>query len=317
MKGRDMAYYESRARSTEPLAKALGWFSIALGAAEIAAPSRMARLIGADDSDATHATLRAFGAREIAAGAAILAQPDQARWLWSRVGGDALDLAWLGRNMASGGRRGNRLGIAAAAVGGVAALDMLAARRLGREPSGRASGRAGVKVEQVVTINRSIEELYGFWRDFANFPHFMRHLTRVEILDQRRSRWTAKAPAGMSVQWVAEIVEDRQAEWIAWRSLPGSQVEHSGSVRFTPAPGARGTEVRVQMEYLPPAGRFGRIIAMMFGEEPEQQIRDDLRRFKQLMETGEIPVSDGEGLWRAARPAKHPHRMRDHAGVTE
>jgi uncharacterized membrane protein len=172
-------------------------------------------------------------------------------------------------------------------------------------------------VEQVVTINRSVDELYRFWRDFGNFPHFMRHVKSIEVLDNRRSRWTAKAPAGMSVHWDAEILQDHEGEWLAWRSLPGSQVEHSGSVRFAPAPGARGTEVRVQMEYKPPAGRVGRVIAMLFGEEPEQQIREDLRRFKALMETGEVPLSDGPGMWRPAQPAKRAEQIRNYAGVSE
>jgi uncharacterized membrane protein len=310
-----MAYNELTQRTTEPIAVALGWFSIALGVAELAAPSRMARMIGAPDTDATRKTLRAFGAREIAAGVSILAQPDRARWLWSRVGGDALDLAWLGKTMASSDADRERLGMATAAVAGVTALDVVAARQMSRQRSEMPG--EGVKVEQVVTINRTIEEVYGYWRNFANFPNFMRHLKQVEVLDSQRSRWTAKAPAGMSVRWEAEIVQDQEAEWLAWRSLPGSDIENSGSVRFAPAPGARGTEVRVQLEYVPPAGRVGRTIAMLFGEEPEQQIRDDLRRFKALMETGEIPLSDGPGLWRAAQPAKTAAQIRDYAGVTE
>jgi uncharacterized membrane protein len=194
---------------------------------------------------------------------------------------------------------------------------MFAAQRLGGERRAPRPADRGVRVEQVVTVNRSVDEVYGFWRDFASFPSFMRHLKQVEILDSRRSRWTAKAPAGMSVQWDAEIVQDHSGEWLAWRSLPGSQIENSGSVRFSPAPGVRGTEVRVQLEYRPPAGRVGRTIAMLFGEEPEQQIRDDLRRFKQLMETGEIPLSDGPGLWRAAQPARRAGQIRNYAGVSE
>lgn len=314
-----MAYAHSHAsrRRTEPLALALGWFSVALGAAELAAPSRLARAIGARDDETTRNTLRAFGAREIAAGLAILAQPDRAQWLWSRVGGDALDLAWLGRRMTDSEASRDRLGMAAAAVAGVTALDVVAAQRLGRGARPSRAGAEGVRVEQVVTINRSADELYRYWRDFTHFPRFMRHINKVEVLDSRHSRWTATAPAGMSVSWDAEILQDREGEWLAWRSLPNSQIQNSGSVRFTPAPGARGTEVRVQMEYRPPAGRIGRIIAMLFGEEPEQQIREDLRRFKQLMETGEIPLSDGPGLWRAAQPAKRAEQIREYAGVTE
>jgi uncharacterized membrane protein len=312
-----MPYADSAQRTTEPLAMALGWFSIALGVAELTAPSRMARLIGARDTDDTRNTLRTFGAREIAAGIAILSQPERARWLWSRVGGDALDLAWLGREMAGAGSERDKLGMAAAAVAGVTALDIVAAQRLQREPRASRTRTTAVRVEQVVTINRSLDEVYGFWRNFANFPHFMRHLKQVEVLDEKRSRWTAKAPAGMSVQWDAEIVQDQEGEWLAWRSLPGSQIENSGSVRFAPAPGARGTEVRVQLEYKPPAGRFGRVIAMLFGEDPEQQVREDLRRFKQLMETGEIPLSDGPSMWRPAQPAKRAEQIRSYAGVSE
>jgi uncharacterized membrane protein len=296
-----MIYSDSSHVAAERLALGLGWFGIALGLAELTAPRQVARLIGASDSDETRRTLRVFGAREMANGVALLTQPNRSRWLWSRVGGDALDLAWLGNAMTDGASRRDRLGAAAAMVAGVAALDVVAARRL--DGRGRHAGEAGVRVEQVVTINRSIDDVYAFWRHFGNFPRFMRHVLDVELLDDRRSHWRAKAPAGLTVEWDAEMVQDRPNEWIAWRSLPGSEVTHSGSVRFSPAPGARGTEVRVQLEYLPPAGAVGRSIAWLFGEEPRQQVRDDLRRFKQIMEAGEVAVSDGPGLWRAARPA--------------
>ena len=304
---------QSSTHATRSVARALGWFSLALGAAELAAPGTLARLIGARDDEDTRRTLRTFGARECVAGLAILMEPDRPAWLWSRVGGDALDLGWLGRQMADGAASRQRLGLTTAAVAGVTALDLMTARQLART---RPSTSRGVKVEQAVTITRPAEELYRYWRDFANFPRFMRHLSRVELLDGRRSRWTATAPAGTSVTWDAELVQDREAEWLAWRSLPDSQVRNSGSVRFTPAPGARGTEVRVQLEYAPPAGQVGRLVAMLFGEAPEQQVREDLRRFKQLMETGEIPLSDGPGMWRAAQPARDAIEIRAHAGVT-
>lgn len=304
----------SSTSSTRSVARALGWFSLALGATELAAPGTLAQLIGARDDEDTRRTLRTFGARECVAGLAILMQPDRPAWLWSRVGGDALDLGWLGRQMVDAGASRQRLGVAAAAVAGVTALDVMTARQLA---STRPAPTHAVQVEQVVTIARPAEELYRYWRDFANFPRFMRHLSRVELLGGHRSRWTATAPAGTTVTWDAEIVQDREAEWLAWRSLPDSQVRNSGSVRFTPAPGARGTEVRVQLEYAPPAGQLGRMVAMLFGEEPAQQVREDLRRFKQLMETGEIPLSDGPGMWRAAQPARHAAEIRERAGVTE
>ena len=196
------------------------------------------------------------------------------------------------------------------------ALDVLSAGRLQRSASRRETPRheGAVRVERVITVNKPVHEVYQFWRQFENFPRFMRHLESVEMLGERRSRWRAKAPARMTVEWEAETVEEREDEWIAWRSLPGSTIENSGSVRFSPAPGARGTEVRVQLQYNPPAGALGRGIAWLFGEEPDQQIREDLRRFKQLMETGEIPLTDGPSLWRAARPGD-PEKIRSLAGV--
>ena len=211
------------------------------------------------------------------------------------------------------GRLAATLGWIAVGLGATIAVRKLMGSTTDADVAPRRSNR--VRIERVTTINKPVHEVYAFWREFQNFPRFMRHLESVEVMGERRSRWRAKAPAGQSVEWDAEILEDREDEWIAWRSLPGSQVENSGSVRFSPAPGARGTEVRVQLQYSPPAGRVGRGIAWLFGEEPEQQIHDDLHRFKQLMETGEIPLSDGPSLWRPAQPARDPQEIRNLAGV--
>jgi uncharacterized membrane protein len=297
------------------LARGLGWFSIGLGLAEVAAPRAVARRIGIREDDSTNSVMRAMGSREIANGVAILAQPDRARWLWSRVGGDVVDLSALGTAFSQEDADRRRLTAATMAVLGVTALDVLCAGKMSvRGGPERASRRSGVRVEEVTTINRPIEEVYGFWRNFENLPRFMRHLESVQKIDERRSRWRAKAPAGMTVEWEAELVQDVRDEWIAWRSIKGSGIRNSGSVRFARAPGARGTEVRVQLEYSPPAGALGRTVAYLFGEEPEQQIHEDLHRFKQLMETGEIPLSEGFGLWRAAQPST-PERIKSLAGV--
>jgi uncharacterized membrane protein len=121
----------------------------------------------------------------------------------------------------------------------------------------------------------------------------MHHLESVRTLDNGRSHWVVRGPAGADIEWDAEIVEDRANELIAWRSLPRSDVQHHGSVRFRQAPGDRGTEVEVQLEYDAPGGKAGAVIAKLFGEEPLQQLRDELRRFKQVMETGEVVRSDG------------------------
>jgi uncharacterized membrane protein len=156
------------------------------------------------------------------------------------------------------------------------------------------AGARGVNVQESVTINRPADELYRFWRSFEHLPSFMEHLVSVRQLDQCRSHWVAKAPAGRTVEWNAEIINEIPGELIGWRTLDGSDVISAGSVRFKPAPGDRGTEVRVRLQYDPPGGKLGSTIAWMFGEEPSQTIREDLRRFKRLMETGEIPTSEGQ-----------------------
>jgi uncharacterized membrane protein len=148
-------------------------------------------------------------------------------------------------------------------------------------------------VSKSVTVNRPIADVYQFWRDFENLPRFMQHLEAVEVMGVRRSHWVARAPAGKQVEWDAEIVDERRNELISWRSLDGSDVRHAGTVRFREAPGDRGTEIRVELDYDPPAGAIGSAIAKLFGEEPSQQLRDDLRRFKQVLETGEVVLSEG------------------------
>jgi uncharacterized membrane protein len=310
-------------RQTEQLSAALGWFSIALGVSELAAPRTVARAAGLPHSSVP--LLRVLGAREIGHGISILAQPDRPAPIWSRVAGDAVDLAVLFSAFRSDESDRARVSGAMAALASVAAVDVLCASRLGRNnPILRRQEDArdnwmqrGVRVEQATTINRSIDEVYRFWRNFENFPRFMRHLESVQQLSGTISRWRAKGPAGLSVEWDAEMIEERDRDWIAWRSLDGADVPNRGSVRFRRAPGARGTEIRVQLQYSPPAGALGQGIAWLFGQEPSQQIHEDLHRAKQLLETGEIPLSDGFGLWRAAQPPSDPLELRDIAGVQQ
>ena len=154
------------------------------------------------------------------------------------------------------------------------------------EPKGDSlSGRA-------VTINRPRAELFAYWRDFANLATFMENVERVELLDARRSHWVVKAPGGKTVEWDSVITEESENSFIAWASEPGADVENSGRIDFRDA-GARGTIVTATISYDPPAGAVGKLIAKMFQREPAIQARRDLRRFKQLMETGEIAT----GAW--------------------
>ena len=146
-------------------------------------------------------------------------------------------------------------------------------------------------IGKTVTIDRPREELYAFWRDVGNLPLFLENVVAVEPLDDRRSRWVVKAPAGSTVEWVSAITEDRPGETIAWASEEGADVPNSGRVDFRDAPGGRGCWVTATILYDPPGGFIGKAIAKMFQREPAIQARRALRRFKQLMETGEIATS--------------------------
>ncbi|MFL5401954.1 MAG: SRPBCC family protein [Gemmatimonadales bacterium] len=147
----------------------------------------------------------------------------------------------------------------------------------------------GIKAERVVMVNRPVGEVYRFWRTLENLPRFMDHLESVTVLDENRSHWVAKAPAGARVEWDATIHNEIEDELLAWRSLPGSDIDNAGSVHFTPM--GQSTEVRVVLSYDPPAGKVGVAVAKLLGEEPGQQVEEDLRRFKQVMEAGKAPLT--------------------------
>ncbi len=156
----------------------------------------------------------------------------------------------------------------------------------------------GIKVEKSVTIRKQLQEVYQFWRNFENLPRFMNHLESVQVLDNNRSHWVAKAPAGKTVEWDAEIINEKENELIAWRSLDNADVPNAGSVHFSAAPNGRGTEVKIVLNYAPSGGALGAWFAKLFGEEPAQQIDEDLRRFKQIMEAGETPSVEGQSSGR-------------------
>jgi len=155
------------------------------------------------------------------------------------------------------------------------------------------------RVERSVTINHPRADLYRFWRNFENLPRIMRHLESVTVLSPERSHWKAKAPAGRSVEWDAVIINEVENELIAWKSVDEAEVPNAGSVHFSDATGGRGTVVRVVLEYAPPAGKLGATIAKLLGEEPDVQVREDLRRFKQMLETGEVATTEGQSSGRA------------------
>ena len=154
----------------------------------------------------------------------------------------------------------------------------------GSDTRARLGGRRGTNVDESVTINRPIAEVYRFWRNFENLPRFMRHLELVAMREAGVSHWVARGPAGTTVEWDARIINEVDNKLIGWQSLEGSTISTAGSVHFDETDD--GTTVRVRLQYSPPAGKLGSAVAWLFGEEPSQQIREDLQRFKTLLETG-------------------------------
>lgn len=200
-------------------------------------------------------------------------------WL-SLIGGGVLAGVGLQRAIA----RKSPLGIAMAAGGGALLYNSLRPR----------SRSHGIHIETAFTINKAPGEVYRQWRQLENLPTFMKHLQSVRQLDNRRSEWTAKAPFGRAFTWQAEIVDESEGKFLVWRSLPGSPIETSGSVEFREAPGGRGTELLVAMHYSALGRHIGETLADLLGAVPERVLREEVRSFKQLMEAGEIPTTEGQ-----------------------
>jgi uncharacterized membrane protein len=212
------------------------------------------------------------------------------KWV-STVAGAALAVA--GYKRSSNALRLAGLGLVARGVSGFCPVSAAVGRNTASEDTRQAlGGSRGVHVEAVTTIYRPTQEVYSYWRQFENLPRFMEHLQEVTDMGGGRSRWTAKGPLGVPVSWEAEIINDVPSELISWRSIGDSDVVSAGSVRFRPAGGDHGTQLRVHLQYEPPAGKVGATVAWLFGEDAQTQIEDDLRRFKQLLETGEISTGD-------------------------
>src|SRR5438270_8692517 len=200
---------------------------------------------------------------------------DLVRW-GSVIGGGALALLGLSRKSKSG--------FALAAAGG-----LLAYRGATLETAGQ-----DFHAESSFAINCSPQQAYEFWRNFENLPRFMRNLESVKVMDDRHSEWRALGRLGMNIEWTAEIVEERDNEWIVWRSLEGSDIDCRGSVHFREAVGGRGTIVTAAVQYRPPAGAVGKTVALMLGKDRELMLREDLRRVKAIMEAGEVPNIEGQ-----------------------
>lgn len=221
---------------------------------------------------------------------------------WER----AVSMAAGAALMVLGLRRHQRLAtsmgmvLVARGAGGFCPLNAALGRRSDRSNTKVAlGGPRGIHVYERITINRPAAELYRFWRDFSNLPRFMEHLSSVDVLSPTRSAWTATAPAGTTVTWEARVINEVEGQLIGWQSTDRADVATAGSVRFVPI-GDDRTEIIVHLQYEPPAGKFGAAVASMFGEEPSQQIRADLRRLKTLIE------SEGARPAASAAPGQAP-----------
>jgi uncharacterized membrane protein len=290
----------------QDLARALGWFSVGLGIAELLAPRKLERAIGVKRKH--NSLTRSYGLRELTAGIGLLTADEKklSPWMWARVAGDVLDLASLGTGFGSRRNDKNKLTFATAAVLGVTVADILCSMQLSEEEFSEPRS-----VRRSLSIRKSPEELYQFWHNFENLPRFMYHLESVKVTGGSRSHWVAKGPAKSKVEWDAEIIDDEPNHLIAWQSLPDSDVENWGTIRFEHSPATKETIVTVDIGYNPPAGAIGALVAKLFGESPEQQIKDDLRRFKQLMETGEIPTIEGQSAGRSTSTTKYEKYVRN------
>ena len=269
--------------------RSLGWFSVGLGMAELLAPKTVGRMIGVGNQSTV---LRMCGVREIVSGVGLLSGRAPATFAMSRVVGDVMDLALLGAALRSRDANPTRLAAAATAVAGVAALDLYASKA--ELQSSIAQAEQDVPVHTSLVINSTPDEIYGFWRKLENLPRFMSHLESVTELDERRSEWSARLPGGMQLRWQSEIVEDQPGRLLSWRTIAGSEINHVGSVRFEPAPGDKGTQVHVEIYYGMPGGSTAARAAQLVSVAPEAMVLEDLRRLKQLIETGEIATTRGQ-----------------------
>ncbi|MFL6238139.1 MAG: SRPBCC family protein [Actinomycetes bacterium] len=297
----------SASKTGDRLAKGLGLASLGLGLPQVLRPRESAKAIGLKAKAPQRTAITAVGVRELAAAAGLLRRTSPG-WLWTRVGGDAMDLALLGRALRNGDTKViKRTAAATAGVVAVTAVDVYAA--LTRSKGGTIHATA------TTTIGKTPQEVYAYWQKLENLPTFMAHLEEVRRTGDRTSHWKATAPFG-TVEWDAITTEDVPGTRLSWKSAKGADVANEGTVEFRQAPGDQGTEVHVQMTYQIPAGKLGEMVARYFGEDPHQQLDDDLRRFKQVMETGEVVRSEGAPYGKKARK-EFPQRAARPLGKSE
>ena len=279
-------------QTSHRIARGLGWFSVGLGLTELVSGKTLDRYLG---TGGHQGTLRLFGLRELAAGAIILAQKEpSAGSVWSRVGGDVMDLIFLGKALEEQRSRTKqeRLGVATATVVVITALDVYCAWKLSQssKPKGEAMEEDPTSVETSITLNGSPAELYQLWRDPQTLPQVMGHFATVTATADDRAHWSVNGPVKTSLQWDSQIVQEEPGSFVRWYSTQGAKIPNGGSIRFHPAPVGRGTVATLSIDFHPPGGSFGQAAAKVLGIVPKVLADKALRRFKSLAESGEIPT---------------------------
>jgi uncharacterized membrane protein len=276
------------------LATFLGWVSVGLGLMGLVFPETVSNALGAR----RHPLLtRAFGLRDLVAGAGILSARQPIGWMKARVAGDVVDLAMLLESY--GSLESRQIGLKGATVlaAGVTTLDILCIKGLSTRPAAVIEGAtrpAIIRAEASMAINKAPEECYRFWRSVENLPRFMKYLESVDVQNERASLWRLRLTSKKVAEWECVITSDTPNEEISWQSVGRTALDTSGMVRFEPRLSGPGAIVRVAMQYTPPAARFPVLADPLIEIVSEQQLKEDLRRLKSLMETGEIPTVEGQ-----------------------
>jgi uncharacterized membrane protein len=296
-------------RTARDLSRALGWVSLGLGAAQLAAPQRLADLAGVAGDDRTRTIVRLLGLREIATGAGLIAGSHPAPWMWGRVGGDAIDLALLASAADDRGTNRKRLAGAAAITAGIATVDAICSAWLTTAPATYPSRQAEpARVATAITVRAPASRVYEALANAQNLPRFVKSFASIDVRTPRLIRWTATLPGGFSLEWEIEMTEEEPGERLAWQTREGSTFPAAGQITVRPAPADQGTEIRFTAALDPPGGELGTKIGDLFSGAIGTKIHNDLRRFKQLVELGEIVQSD-------ASIAAGPHPAQPSAGT--
>jgi uncharacterized membrane protein len=278
----------------------LGLLSLGLGLFGSLAPGAASRILGAKDCDRTRRAIRAASFAQAVGGILVLTRRRATPWLWAGVAGDAIELALVANATSAGALPVSRALLTGAGFVGLAITAAGAALRTSKvAPDGLPRN---IHLNADVTVQRSTREVYQAWRDLQSLPRFMSHVESVSP-DGDKVRFRARLPVGMALEWEVELKEDVPGEKISWTSTEDSPIRNHGAVSFQPAPGNRGTQVHLVLDYEPPAGALGQAFMQLFGAVPREKMRADLRKFKQILETGSVMQSDAS-VHTGAHPAR-------------